>query len=94
PPPSLIDFYEPLQKVLSINCPIKLFELNCNRGKTKSTLFLTFLIIGIFLIILLIIFILLYCYMKQKRSKSYRHMFTDNDLIALTEQNVIQRTDD
>ncbi|CAF3429819.1 unnamed protein product [Rotaria sp. Silwood1] len=94
PPPSLIDFYEPLQKVLSINCPIKLFELNCNRGKTKSTLFITFLIIGIFLIILLIIFILLYCYMKQKRSKSYRHMFTDNDLIALTEQNVIQRTDD
>ncbi|CAF0853528.1 unnamed protein product [Rotaria sordida] len=94
PPPPLMDFYEPLQKVLSINCPTELFELDCNVGKTKSTLFITCLIIGIFLIIFLIIFILLYYYRKQKRSKSYHHMSTDNDLIALTERNVIQNIDD
>jgi len=94
PPPPLADFYEPLHKVLILDCPVSLFDLQCDDGKMKSTLFIGIFIIGISLIILLMMVKILHCYIKRKRSNSYHHLFTGNDVIALNETNLIQKTDD
>jgi hypothetical protein len=94
PPPPLADFYEPLHKVLILDCPVSLFDLQCDDGKMKSTLFIGIFIIGISLIILLTMVKILHCYIKRKRSNSYHHLFTGNDVIALNETNLIQKTDD
>jgi hypothetical protein len=94
PPPPLADFYEPLHKVLSFDCPVSLFDLHCDDGKTRSTLLIVILIVGMFLIVFLTVFEVVYCYRKRKRSKSYDRMLIDGDAIALNETNLIQKTDD
>ena len=94
PPPPLADFYEPLNKVLSIDCPVSLFDLQCDDRKTTSTLFIVSLIVGIVLIMVLVIAKLLVCYIKRQRSKSYHRMLIDSDAIALNETNIIEKTDD
>jgi hypothetical protein len=94
PPPPLTDFYEPLHKVLSVDCPPSLFDLECDDGNTKSTIYIIIFIIGISLIIILMMIKFLHCYIKRKRSKPYDRMFTDNDIMALNETNLIQKTND
>jgi len=93
PPPPLPDFYEPLHKVLSVECPVSLFDLECDDGKMKSTLYISIFIIGISLIIILTMLKVFHCYyIKQKRSKPYNRMFTDHDVMALNETNLIPKT--
>jgi hypothetical protein len=91
PPPPLPDFYEPLNKVLSLECPLSLFNMQCDDRQMKLTLFIVLLLVGVSLIILLVMIKLL---IKRKRSKPYDRMFIDNDTIALNETNFIQKTDD
>ncbi|CAF2129620.1 unnamed protein product [Rotaria magnacalcarata] len=94
PPLPLADFYEPLNKVLDIECPVRLFDLKCDVRKAKLRIFAAAPIIGILILIVIMIFKLLYSYLKVKPSKPYQHMATDNDSIALTEQSVIQKSDE
>ncbi|CAM4936531.1 unnamed protein product [Rotaria socialis] len=94
PPLPLADFYEPLNKVLGIECPVRLFDLKCDVRKAKLRIFIATPIIGILIIIVIMIFKLFYSYLKVKPSKPYQHMATDNDSIALTEQSVIQKSDE
>jgi hypothetical protein len=93
-PPPLADFYEPLNKVLNLHCPISLFHLPCDDRKTTSTLLIVLPIVGVVLIIVLITITILVNHLKRKRSKSYHPMFIDNDSIALNEPNTIEKTDD
>jgi hypothetical protein len=94
PPPPLADFYEPLHKVLSMDCPLSLFDMDCGDRKPKSMTFIIIPIVGACVIILLITLILLNYYLKRKRSKSYDRMITDADTIALNETDLIQKIDD
>jgi len=104
PPPPLIDFYQPLQKLLRINCPISLFDIQCednNNDKqrkfytiTHSSFFKTFFILIIFIFILLIIFKLIDRRLKRVRSRFYQRIYTDADVITLNERHVTHKTDD
>ena len=94
PPPPLPDFYEPIHKELSLECPVSLFDQQCDEGRTKSTLYIILFIAGISVISLLIIAKVLHCYVKRSRSKPYDRMFTDEDVIALNETSIPEKTDD
>ena len=94
PPLTLLDFYEPPQKVLSIDCSVSIFQLDCDAGKTKSILIISILIIGSLISILLISLKLFRHYKRSNRSESYHHIFTEIDLVALTDRNIIEKPDD
>jgi hypothetical protein len=94
PPPPLADFYEPLHKVFSVDCPLTLFDLDCGDEKMKPSVFIILLIVGICVIIFLTILKVLHCYLKRKRSKSYDRMITDTDTIALNERDLAEKIDD
>jgi hypothetical protein len=95
PPPPLPDFYEPLHKVLSLECPVSIFDMQCDEKQTKLTFSIVLLIVGVSLMIVLMMVKFLYCYIKQKQqSKPYDRMLTDNDIIALNETNFLEKTDD
>ncbi|UJR22960.1 hypothetical protein I4U23_025987 [Adineta vaga] len=92
-PPAVPDFYEPLRKVLTTDCPISLFDLPCDERKTSSILLYIILNIGLFLIIGGVI-ITLFCHMKRKKSKSYQSMVTDMDSMILNERDILEKIDD
>jgi hypothetical protein len=103
PPPPLIDFYEPLQKLLRINCPISLFDLQCADDDygtrrfstvTHSSFFRTLFVLIIFILILLTIFKLIDRHMRRMRSRFYQRVYTDADMITLNERHVTHKTDD
>lgn len=93
PPPPLPDFYEPLQKVFSINCPVSLFDLQCDDKSMKPTVLIVSFIVGILLTGVLIMLKILYYHRKQTRSEPYHQMCTDNDIIALNETNLVENTE-
>ncbi|CAF0799202.1 unnamed protein product [Rotaria sp. Silwood1] len=103
PPPPLLDFYEPLQKLLRIDCRISLFDLQCeddnNENQTRlylsshSSFFQAFFILIIFMLSLLAILKLIDRKLKGMRSRFYRQVYTDADVITLNERNVTHRTD-
>lgn len=104
PPPPLNDFYEPLQKLLRINCPISLFDLHCdneNNDKyrkfstiTHSTFFKTLFSLFFFIIILLLTLKIVDRRMRRIRSRFYQRVYTDADVITLNERHVTHKTDD
>jgi hypothetical protein len=104
PPLPLRDFYEPLQKLLRINCPISLFDIQCEDSKnlkekrfytlTHSSFFKTLFILIIFIFILLTTFKLIDKRMRRIRSRFYQRVYTDADLITLNERHVTHKTDD
>lgn len=94
-PPPLPDFYEPLNKVLSLTCPVSLFDIQCDEKKIKPTIIIIGFTVGISLIIVLLIILKIrHFYFKNKRAEPYHQMLTDNDTIALNETNLIEKTDD
>ncbi|UJR25956.1 hypothetical protein I4U23_007304 [Adineta vaga] len=107
PPPPLMDFYEPLQKLLRINCPISLFDMQCDDdnnnnsfqgGKlysiTHSSFLKTLFVLTSFTLIVLIIFKLIDRRMRRIRSRFYQRVYTDGDIITLNERHVTHKTDD
>jgi hypothetical protein len=104
PPPPLIDFYEPLQKLLRINCPISLFDIRCEDDNqrsqqtfyslTHSSSFKTLFILIIFILILLTTFKLIDRRIKRLRARFYQRVYTDVDIITLNERHVTHKTDD
>ena len=93
PPPPLADFYEPLNKVLSLNCPVSLVEMSCNDQRNNSKLLIVLTLGGVSLVMLLIILKIVHCYIKRRWSKPYDRMDLENDFIALDETNFIKETD-
>jgi hypothetical protein len=104
PPPPLMDFYEPLQKLLRINCPVSLFDIQCedyNNARqrrlysiTHSSFFKTLFVLVIFILILLTTLKLIDRRMKRLRSRFYQRVYTDADIITLNERHVTHKTDD
>ena len=104
PPPLLKDFYEPLQKLLRINCPISLYDLQCTdenalefKGFSSikhSSFFKTFILLIIFIFIFFITFKLIDRRMKRLRSRFYQRVYTDGDVITLNERHTTQKLDD
>lgn len=98
PPPPLMDFYEPLQKLLRINCPISLFDLRCDdqdspaRGKLyfigHSSVFKTMFLLMVFAAIVLSALKMIDKRMKRVRSRFYQRVYTDADIITLNERHV------
>lgn len=96
PPPPLSDFYEPLQKLLGIDCPMPLFDLRCDDGKSRSTLKITLLIVFLLLGVLFtasVIIGLICKYSRKHTCESYSRIWSDTDLIALKERHTSERTD-
>jgi hypothetical protein len=99
-----MDFYEPLQKLLRINCPMSLFDLQCddeNNEKhnkfytiTHSSFFKTLFILIIFISILLTTLKLIDRRMRRLRSRFYQRIYTDADVITLNERHVTYKTED
>ena len=94
PPPPLADFYEPLNKVLSLDCPVSLFRRQCHDERMNSKLTIVLLLAGSSLVILLIMLKIVHCYIKRRRSKPYDRMDLDNDIIALNETSFVKETED
>ena len=99
PPPPLMDFYEPLQKLLRIDCPISLFDLQCEdqtqgkRGVLHSSAFRAALVMVVCAAIVLVTVKFIDRRMKRFRSRFYRRVYTDADIITLNERHITQRTD-
>ncbi|CAF1028910.1 unnamed protein product [Adineta steineri] len=104
PPPPLLDFYEPLQKLLRINCPVSLLDMHCDDEEnskqkklytiTHSSFFKTFFILIVFILILLTTFKLIDKRLRRIRSRFYQRVYTDADIITLNERHVTHKTDD
>jgi hypothetical protein len=103
PPPPLIDFYEPLQKFIRIECPISLFDLPCDENNAKKTrlysfthsaFFKTLFMLSIFILIVFTTLKLIDRRMKQLRSRFYQRVYTDADIITLNERHVTHKTEE
>ena len=103
-PPILPDVYEPLQKLLRINCLISLFELHCRDDReekslrfdslTHSSFFRTLFTLIVFILILTTIYKIVDRQMKRFRTRFYQRVYTDGDFISLHERHVTHKTDD
>ncbi|CAF1220463.1 unnamed protein product [Rotaria sordida] len=103
PPPPLIDFYEPLQKLLRIDCPISLFDLQCEDENNEtprrfylsshSSFFKALFILIVFILSSFIILKLIDRRLKRIQSRFYQQVYTDADVITLNERNIIHKTD-
>lgn len=93
PPPPLADFYEPLNKVLSLDCPVSLFRRRCDDERTNSKLTIGLILAGASLVILLIILKIVHCFIKRRQSKPYDRMDLENDIIALHETSFVKEID-
>ena len=94
PPPPSADFYEPVNKVLSLQCPVSIFNMRCDHKQMKSTVLIVLVIVGMMAIVLLMMMmvkLLLRRYRKRKRSEPYDRMLTDNDAMALNETNLTEK---
>ncbi|CAF0775281.1 unnamed protein product [Adineta ricciae] len=104
PPPPLLDFYEPLQKLLRINCPVSLFDMQCDDQNSSqgrklssivhSSIFKIFFLLTLFTLIVYTTFKLIDRRMKRVRSRFYQRVYTDGDIITLNERHIIHKTDD
>ena len=96
PPPTLLDFYEPLQKLLRIDCPISLLDIHCHNDNnnnyrkiyslSRSSFFRTLFILVVFGSILLIIFKILDRHLKKMHTRFYQQVYTNADVITLNER--------
>ncbi|CAF2359923.1 unnamed protein product [Rotaria sp. Silwood2] len=102
PPPPLLDFYEPLQKLLRIDCQASLFDLQCEGENNENqrfylsshpSVFKAFFILIIFILSLLTVLKLIDGRLKRMRSRFYRQVYTDADVITLNERNITHKTD-
>ncbi|CAF2103665.1 unnamed protein product [Rotaria magnacalcarata] len=102
PPPPLLDFYEPLQKSLRIDCDLALFDLNYGDDNmdrqhffvaSHSSFFKTFFMLIVFIAILLTTLKLIDRRLKRRRSRFYQQVYTDGDVITLNEQHVTHKTE-
>jgi hypothetical protein len=97
PPPSLSDFYQPLEKFLRIDCPTSLFDLHCDneqqRFTRKSIIIYGLSMFVVLSSVLVVLFYVIKCSNKRYHCQSYRRIFTDSDIIALNERNLNERID-
>lgn len=101
PPPPLMDFYEPLQKLLRIDCPQSLFDLGCANGidqsdkKAVASSFLSFFKVLFIMIIILASLLMLMKLIDrrlgQARSGFYQQVSTDADVITVNERHVVHK---
>ena len=95
PPPPLLDFYEPLQKLLRVDCPISLLDIHCpddNKNYRKiysvsrSSFLRTLFILIVFGSILLVVFKLFDGQLKKTRTRFYQSVYRNADIITLNER--------